>query len=486
MSLTVATRIGVGGATHPCLGEPDDPLESMRHAVIMPGVGRGRLCYGEDGMPALPKLTGTFAATALRVVMGSCFAVSCEQPDVDGLAEDTEPGSEGGESGSAADTEPGTSDEACAAAGGQFGIVASHSLHRALSELEPRGELSAPGLAVGPEGLWASFLVAEDRDDPEPLGYGMPLDFEGAALESPRRVEGAWAGGRWFPGTTAVLVTHCNDRVPGWTFVDAVGESLSPSSVPPGDPGCFLPPRAAWVSDSSALVAWLDPTGGCDDGSSCVRVGGASPQADGAVFELFDAGDPGSGPSVSVAAGPGSAMVAMVRIDRQLEIVTQPLELDGSPIAQPTATPLPPSAEPGDPLASLDARVVAEPDGSFTVYVGGWGFSMGRMRVGPAGEILEPLTALPPIVETRVWSVYNYDLDGVFARPGGWSAVGGAASGGQVLTLVSALSPAGDLVGEVLLPQYARGVAIASDGARLWALSVSVSSFLYELGCVVP
>ena len=104
-------------------------------------------------------------------------------------------------------------------------------------------------------------------------------------------------------------------------------------------------------------------------------------------------------------------------------------------------------------------------------------------HLGADGEVIEPLTALPPITDLHVSGVYNTDLDGVYPRPGGWVAVGSASSGGASWTLLSALSPQGDLTGHVLLPTDA---ATATDGERLFALTVGSRAHLYELGCVVP
>ncbi len=374
------------------------------------------------------------------------------------------------------------SDEACAAAGGAFGVVADRSIDLDLPAPAVQ-RFSAPGLAVGPQGLQASFLAPEEFDQLDPPGYTVQLGFDGKVLHPPELVDAAWAGGRWWPGDAAVLVSHCSDRVPGWTFVDSMAQPLAPSSGPPGQSGCDRPPSVAWVSDTDALVAWFDTETGCDGGARCVRVTRVSPQEQGTVVDLFSAGGSSWGPSISVAAGPTSALVAMLRVGTEMELVTQPIGLDGAATAPVSVLVPPPSPESIDSLDTMEARVVSDGGEGFYVYLGGWGFSMGRTHLGANGEVLEPLTALPPITDLTVWGVYNTDLDGVYPRPGGWVAVGRATSGGSVQTLLSALSPQGDLAGHVLLPTDA---ATATDGERLFALTVGGGAHLYELGCVVP
>ncbi|MGH1345326.1 MAG: hypothetical protein ACRBN8_27435 [Nannocystales bacterium] len=408
------------------------------------------------------------------------LAASCSDADLEGSGGPTEDVED--EAASDTESDAGPSDEACVGAGGDFGILATHSLSGELSGAE--GRLSAPGLILGPDGLWASLVAAEGTDASGPVGVEMLLAHDGAVLQPTDLVDGRWAGGMWWPGVTGAVVSQCEDRVPGWTFVGPLGVPLSPRDDPGEASACGQPPSAAWVSESSALLAWLDTDVRCETGPSCVRVTRANSQGHGPIYDLFDGGDSGPGNSVSVAAGAESAMVAMLRLEEQVELVTQPLDLEGNPTAAPTVAVLPPSPEPGESAVFLEARVVAEQDGSFHVYVGGWGFSMGRMHVAADGEPLEPVTALPPVVGLNVWGVYNSELRGVYPRPGGWVAVGQAVMGGQVLTLLCALSYEGELVGHVVLPRY--DVAVVADAERLWALGVSGGVDLYELGCVPP
>jgi len=429
-----------------------------------------------------PQRWRTLGTAALGVFIGcgetptrQWTASSTTQSDEHGAAED---------SSSTGAPDPALSDEACAAAGGAFGVLARHSLHAEFPEnLHPQS-LDAPGLAVGPDGLWAGIVGAQDPDEQDPPGYELQVGFDGTVLQPVQSNAHPWAGGTWWPGASTVLVSHCRDDIPGWAFLDTQGEPLSESSLPPDDAECVRSPAAAWVSESAALVTWLDPHNGCDGGSTCVRVTQADLEGHGPAVDLFDAGDYGPGTTVSVAAGPSSALVVMLRVDEELEIVTQPIGHDGAPIDSATATLLPLSPEPGDSPTFQEARVVADQGDGFYVFVGGWGYSTGRMHIGAAGEVLEPLIALPPIVDIIVWGVYDH-LDRINPRPGGSVAIGGAVNGGFVQTMLSAISPQGDLVGHVLLPS-STAVATATDGERLWALGIGGGVVLYELGCVLP
>ena len=423
-----------------------------------------------------------FGAVALMVFIG-CGGSPTSEPSGSSTTQGDEHETLGESSGTGA-PDPTLSDEACAAAGGAFGILARHSLHTEFpAELHPQS-IDAPGLAVGPDGLWVSIVGSEHPDEQDPPGYGLQLGFDGTVLQPVQSNGGTWAGGVWWAGADTVLVSHCRDDVPGWTFIDTLGEPLAESNPPSEDAGCGLPPAAAWVSESAALVTWLDTQRGCDGGSACVRATRASVEGHGPVVDLFDAGDYGPGTSVSVAAGPTSALVAMLRVDQELELITQPVDHDGAPIGPAAATLLPPSPEPGDSPAFLEARVTLDQDDGFYVYVGGWGYSTGRMHIGAGGEVLEPIVALPPIVDIIVWGVYD-NLDRIDPRPGGSVAIGGAVDGGFVQTMLSAISPEGDFVGHVVLP-FSEAAATATDGERLWALSIGGGVVLYELGCVLP
>lgn len=413
------------------------------------------------------------------------FVVACSEPAGDQWAMDSEPGEETDDGDAATAGDPNLSDQACAAAGGAFGIVATHQLPLEDVPRKPNERLQAPGLAVGPAGLVASVSALDEADDLTLRGYRMRLSFDGELEAPPEPIDGSWAGGRWWPGQSMVLVTHCTDDVPGWTFIDQAGHAVGPAAHPEQESGCFAPPSASWLSDTEALIGWFDPEVGCDDGARCVRVTRASPEGHNAVNELFYAGTLSGRPSVSIATGPNSALVAMLRVGTANELVAQLIDLEGNPTA-PTFVEIPSaSSEPMDETVRMQARVVPDSEDGFYVYLGGWGFSMGRMRFDPSGSVLEPLEELPLIIDPVVSSVYNSGFDGVHPRPGGWVVVGDAVSGGSVRTMFSALSPEGNFVGHVVLPSRFSTVT-ATDGNRLFALGAGISANVYELGCRIP
>ena len=418
--------------------------------------------------------------TALGVLT-VCLELGCSGPESEPTLDSEAAAETGTDEESGATGDPSESDDACLAAGGAFGIVATHRV-----ELHAQGEednrWASPGLFVGPAGLHASV---RNRDEVDSRGYGFELTADGDVVGPLQPIDATWVGARWWPGEEGVVATHSNDGVPGWTFVDADGHAEAPSVYPQQPTQCFAVPSAAWVSEDEALIAWFDLASECEHGIRCVRVTRAGAGGHEAIVDLFDGGSSTWSPSVSVAAGPDSALVAMLRVDAPAQIVTQLIDLHGNPTAPTLAIEPPPSPESIDEIPRMDARAVPDGEGGFYVYLGGYGFSMGRMRLDPSGELSEPLQALPLILEPRVWDVFNSNLDAVHPRPGGWLAVGDAVSGGSVRTLLSALDSRGEFVGHVLL-DWSYDIAVASDGDRLFALGVNSGAELFELGCVVP
>lgn len=418
--------------------------------------------------------------TALGVLT-VCLELGCTDPESEPTLDSEAAAETGADEEGGATGGPSESDDACLAAGGAFGVVATHRV-----ELHAQGEdvnrWASPGLFVGPAGLRASV---RNRDEVDPRGYGFELTADGDVVGPLEPIDATWAGARWWPGEAGVVATHCNDGVPGWTFVDTDGHAEAPSVHPQQPTLCLTTPSAAWASGGEALIAWLDFASECELGISCVRLTRAGTRGHEAIVDLFDGGSSSWNPSVSVAAGPESALVAMLRVDAPAQIVTQMIDLHGNPTAPTLAIEPAPSPESIDEIPRMDARAVPDGEGGFYVYLGGYGFSMGRVRLGPSGEVSEPLTALPPLLEPRVWDVFNSNLDAVHPRPGGWLAVGDAASGGSVRTLLSALDSRGEFVGHVLF-DWSYDIAVASSGDRLFALGVNSGVELFELGCVVP
>ena len=422
-----------------------------------------------------------------RVVVFLGVAACGDSPAASLLGEGQ--GGSGTTEGSAADDDSATDgnatsiDDACLEAGGHFGILWSRSVGGQF-DLQHLRRLS-PGLVASADGLWIS-LVNADGDVRVRQGYSAQASLDGALSQPATLVDSEWLGGRRWPGESSVLVTYCQDRIPRWLFVDPIGQALTPVMTPAGEPACISDPGATWTSPDDVLITWVETGPDCKLASSpCARVASASTDGIGDVYELFDAGDYGFGPSTAIAAGPESGLVVMVRRDQPsdpVQLVTHRVTLSGEPLAEATFRELPPSPAPED-LVFFDARPIPDEGTGFFVYVGGWGYSMGRVHLGARGQIIEALTQLPLITEIIVYGVYDSTLDGVFPRPGGFVAVGGAAQGGSVHTLLTALDVHGDPRGHVVLPNTA---VTGTDGERLWALSLSNGIVLHELGCVVP
>ena len=238
-----------------------------------------------------------------------------------------------------ADEDPTSSDEACAAAGGAFGVLAETSVHALLPDDIHPTRRKGPGLVAGPNGLFVSLAGSEDPDEQDPPGFSARVSFDGEQLGPTTSIDTPWVGGRWWPGTDTTLVTHCRDRELGWSWVNAEGTETAPTAAPPEPPPCNDAPAAAWATDNTALVAWLERTEDCTEGSTCARVMQTEPGASGTVHNLFDAHDPGPGTSVSVAAGPNGALAAMLRFERvasvaMVDLATVALDHDGTVVAR--------------------------------------------------------------------------------------------------------------------------------------------------------
>jgi hypothetical protein len=211
-----------------------------------------------------------------------------------------------------------------------------------------------------------------------------------------------------------------------------------------------------------------------------VEPGGA-----GTEHNLFDAHDPGPGTTVSVAAGPNGALAAMLRFERvasvaMVDLATVALDHDGTPRSEPRVQPLAPDGD--DSLTFREARAVADGEDGFFVFVGGWGGSVGRLHLDRDGNVLEPLTALPPVEYGGVSQEFLH-FDRVVPRPDGALAIHWAAQGGAVHPMLSTFDPDGNFVDHVVFP-LAGEVSVATDGTRTWALGRNFR--LYELGCVLP
>lgn len=372
-----------------------------------------------------------------------------------------------------------TDDSSCRAIGGHFGVVAGPMY---LDGFDHDDRLAFPGLIAGPEGLVVTTVTRPSDGSPVTQYLGR-VDFEGAPIDAPVEVGLDQPLGRVLPGESGAFVTGCLDGVPAWRFVDLGGEIVGQVSGPPEGSECNQPPQAAWTGDGAALVTWVEhPT----PGGAYVALVRATPDGSSPPLELFTAGSTGPGPASAIAVGPQRALVVLKRfVDHSGlpdELVTQALDLQGESIGEPNVLALDP---PGQDPTHFEVQAFPAASGGFVVLIGGYGVSMGRLRVGEDGVPLGSIDALPLIVDPPVESPYAHDLDAVIPTAAGNVAIGHATLHGVVGGLVTMFDDEGNPGSHVGF-DFSGDVAVASYDGRTWAVALPNGPKLFELGCILP
>jgi hypothetical protein len=388
-----------------------------------------------------------------------------------------------------------STDDASSGSGGategracELAVVAGPTwLNDALGEL-PGGSFGMLGLLATPGGLLAVFSRHEG-------GEAERFDrLFAARFDHERRPQGtaveidAMGGATWSAGPEFMVRAHCSDFAIDWSLVDVTGQTVA-ELPPPGDLGCAAAPAVAWLGTTRFLAAWLSRDGGAPNNSGCPEPGSCVALAlvdDGVVSvarPLFDDGANGPTPSVTIAASDDAAVVAQLRWSQDEstnEIVAMLVDHAGTTLGSEVVIEMPEST-PDDRFLSLAA--IAEPDGGFAIYLGGYGPSMARTRLDRDGAVVEPFTELPLFHEVGVFGVYRRDF-GLFPWRDGAIAFGSAVDGGLTNGLLTGLDVAGAPIGHIPLAGMERALAGVDD--RTWLLDADASGRLYlsELGCV--
>lgn len=379
-------------------------------------------------------------------------------------------------------------DPGCFAAGGELSTLSEDPWTFLEPGIAEAGRAGLVRLLATPAGGWGLFNWSPD--DGEVVAYGITLDLDGNATSPAVPVEDWWSNARPWQGPELALLTACTDSGPRWGFVDLVGMPASAPMTPEAPAACSEPLSVAWLGPEDALVTWVDEQRTCEDESGCVMLAHVKPS--GTVLErgLLWAGVDGRGPRASVAAGLDGGLVTFVRwrdqFNTDVDLVAARVDATGALVDAPVLVPLPQAEE----FEFRNARAVADDDG-FLVFLGGYGDSIGRLRIGSDGTIVEPLDALPA-VETSIAgygaisSVLATDFDGLEPRPWGLLAFGEAnTEEGGVQKMLLALDHDGHALGEPIL-FGAESYSIATDGTRqLLFLSQAGMMRVVEFGCVV-
>jgi hypothetical protein len=394
-----------------------------------------------------------------------------------------------GDSGSAGDH--GSDDAGVAVCGESFGrlgvIDGPHTIDHGIAKLSNES-FRRFGLLATPTGLLATFTVGSP-DQPS-LGYAVQLGLDG------QPVAGAFAldlsldsSARWWAGSTGLLLTHCTDLVVGWLVIGPEGEIIATPAAPSGFVGCTSAPVAAWTEQGRILAAWVnrglpDPEASqCPEGA-CVVIATIDGETIGTVRPLWHPRSVGGpNPSVALAIASETAVVAQLRwLDTHgtNEIVAAVIDIDGNPLGTESTVPIPSD---DDDVRFLDLAAVADADGGFSIYLGGLGPSIGRMRLDALGGVVEPLAELPLFHEVGVYGVYASRFGTVAWRDGA-IAYGTAADDGLVTGLLTGLDPAGNAAGHVVLTGTEMAVATLDDRAWVFHDYYGGGLRIRELGCI--
>lgn len=372
-------------------------------------------------------------------------------------------------------------DPSCRAAGGHIGVVDGPHF---IDGFQTASWVRAVGLVAGPDGLWISGLSGSYDEDP--IGLGARVDFDGTVLDPPAALDLRIAGGRVWADEQGALVTNCHEDQPGWLFVDRVGNPVSEAMGPGEGSECYAAPAADRSPDGSALVAWVDTGSICEVDFECVMVARVDATGSLPPVGLFSAGDWGPGPEPAVAIGSESAIVVFNRFitngGPRDELVAAIVDAAGQPTADPAVVPLNP---PDGDATFLEVQALPAAAGGFHVLIGGYGVSLARVRIGADGSVLDPLEALPAVVEPPVSAMYDHGFYRLQSTPLGWMAIGVGAyrdAAAGILTLLDDDANPGSYVAFNLN----HDVAIASYSGRTWALTAPNGPQIVELGCILP
>lgn len=371
----------------------------------------------------------------------------------------------------------------------ELGVIAGPTqLDEALGEL-PGSLFGNLGLLATPAGLLAVFSsTGAGVDEQSAPAFAVRLDHERTPLSAAVPIDPLVSGVRWSAGPELMLRTQCRDFILGWSLLDASGVTVA-ALPPPVGFGCAGTPAVAWLGPTRFLAAWLsfhggDPANtGCPDPGSCLALALVEDGAITMARPLWDDGANGPTPSVAMAASADAVVVAQLRwfqSESTNEIVAMLVDHGGTSLAPEAIIAMPESTS-DHRFLSLGA--VAQSDGSFAIYLGGYGSSMARARIDADGAVIEPFTSLPLFHEVGVFAVYERDF-GVFPWNDGAIAYGSAADGGLTNGLLTGLDGTGARMGHVELEGLSR--TLAGVGTRAWLLQDYYGGRLHlsELGCV--
>ncbi|MBL4687018.1 MAG: hypothetical protein JKY37_20650 [Nannocystaceae bacterium] len=404
----------------------------------------------------------------------------------------SDPASTGGGHDTVGGETPSTED--CLAAGGNYRelnppeVLPGPTFRPELPTGDPSGFFRVLGVQTRDDGHWLAISVDPPGADHD-LVFGVELSLDGEPLAPAVRLDDAWAYGRVWPGSNGAVVTYVEQEQARWSFIDRHGTQIAVGGSEAKDPRVLRTPSAAWVTPDTALIAWIETGVSCNGGQSCIFVARAGRDSSAPSRAIASGGAWGHGPGVSVIVGADSGMVAMLRVDdsfdEALHIVAIPIDLHGSPTAAPTVVEVPPSSG-GTPVSrSNDAQLWYDNDGGFVVYLGGFGPSLGVLRLDRDGGVVAPLQELSTSVAAGVSAVYSHDM---------WPAVsvsadvhivtGRAVWGGALWSLATAIDTQGRPLGDTL--RFAHSLVPSSHGGRTWLFGDYLGGGLQvtELGCV--
>jgi hypothetical protein len=320
------------------------------------------------------------------------------------------------------------------------------------------------------------------------------LDTRGKIVGEPVTLGAEWEDARVWPGPDAALITSCRDE-PTAFFVDQAGNAIStPTAIGDGS-ACLDEISVAWTTSGNALAAWVGHASVCE--SSCAAVASLSTDVPPTLYALHPLDGFTIGrDTTSIAAGPRTAVAATITEGGAGAIfptlIITALDLDGLPRAEPLYVPLNPSSEAAQPEGWLEddrhpQRAHAMPDGEdgFFVYVGGYGPSLGRIHIGPNGEVRAPFDELPPLGDSTIVDAFDAGLAGLTATDGVGVAWGRAWASGDGSVLVS-LGEGGHIA-NVSMQEHRHVFHVATHGGRTWVLFADLytasTPALAELRC---
>jgi hypothetical protein len=333
-----------------------------------------------------------------------------------------------------------------------------------------------------PDGIDVTFQLF----DSERGHYMMRLSPDGTLLEAPRLLNTLR-----YPGTNhgemGALITSCDGDTLRWAL-----EHLDPDRSLGFDQTtalgpCWLGASSAWTSPTTFLIAWVVP--GHNDGAceplgegSCIKV--ASGNIDGTISSapLMTVGSPES--HVSLFVGPDGVVLTEIRwyvstYQSQFRFVA--LDAQGRATGPELLMERLPGTD--ENLGRYHPALMPDPDGGFIALVGGYGPSIGRMRMGADLRLVEPLTELPVFDRASAWGIYDSGMS-LAPRPPGWLGLGSVITDGGGTAMLTAFDPRGNALDNLLLYPGYQEAASATDGQHTWVVYAGGSFKVGELGCI--